>query len=543
MTSLYNIKLMVKRTLFLFFLFSCIQSYNVKSASAFYPEATFFQQEDKNYFLHTIERGQTVYSIANTYNVTINDIYKLNPESVKGIRAGDMLKIPQESGSFLYYTIQPKDNLYSVARKYYMKGEDIVAVNPGLSVQTFTIGKIIRIPINQVTSPIEEGNEFENRRNTNALLQQVDRAKRVNLIRVALFLPFGLKEGTTPDNASRNRFVEYYEGYLLALMDLKKEGISVQTEVFDTGSGTNEILKILKNKEDLQNVHLLIGGMDDAQIKIFSRFSADHDIPYVIPVVSTSSEVANNGRIFQINTPHSYRHSKASLAFVNKHKKSRIILFQSGSVPENRKEFIDQLKSDLKQKNIEYVTITNSPDISSDILSLLSTQENNVIIPTDDSAETLSRIIPATKAILENHPGKYEISLFGHQTWQVYASDFSDDFFRLNTTFYTFFYANPTSPAVKSFYNRFYRWYSRDLINNVPKYGMLGYDTGRFFIEAINRFGSNFDSQVNNLNYSGVQTDFHFERVNNWGGFINTNLYLVDFRSDYTITQNKVKLK
>ncbi len=36
-------------------------------------------QENQSYFLHTIEKGQSLYSIASMYGVSQSDIIKLNP--------------------------------------------------------------------------------------------------------------------------------------------------------------------------------------------------------------------------------------------------------------------------------------------------------------------------------------------------------------------------------------------------------------------------------------------------------------------------------
>ena len=38
-------------------------------------------QENQSYFLHTIEKGQSLYSIASMYGVSQADIVKLNPGS------------------------------------------------------------------------------------------------------------------------------------------------------------------------------------------------------------------------------------------------------------------------------------------------------------------------------------------------------------------------------------------------------------------------------------------------------------------------------
>jgi hypothetical protein len=419
-----------------------------------------------------------------------------------------------------------------------MKGEDIIAANPGLSVETFSIGKIIRIPTNVVTHPIQGGNEAINTSKTNSLLSQVYPPKEVNMIKVALLLPFGTKDAVV-DKALQNKMVEYYEGFLLALSDLKKEGISINLQLHDTGSGTKEIPVILK-KSEMQDIHLLIGGVADEQIKLLSRFAKGKNIPYVIPITSKSDEPFNNSNSYQINTPQPLLYSKASLAFINKYGRDNIIIVSDEAGSSNKKEYIDLLKQDLRDKKIPYKTVTISANLYNDINVLLNKNQKNVIIPSDDSTETLAKLTAPLKSIVETQPDLY-LSLFGYPVWQVHSVKYSDDFFRLNTTFYANFYSDPTSPDIKNFHSIFYKSYSHIMDNLFPKYGMWGYDTGMYFISLINAYGIQFDSKVNNLKYKGIQTDFYFERVNNWGGFINTNMYLINYNQDYTITKNIVK--
>ena len=105
--------------------------------------------QDNNVFFHTIERGQTVYAIATMYGVTPDDIYRLNPDSKEGIKAGATLKIPQrdivggtakkQDGNYIFHTIQPKETLYSLSIRYTVPATAIVKANPGLSTSTFKI--------------------------------------------------------------------------------------------------------------------------------------------------------------------------------------------------------------------------------------------------------------------------------------------------------------------------------------------------------------------------------------------------------------------
>src|SRR5690554_2269782 len=109
---------------------------------------------DQNvHFKHTVISGETVYSISRMYNTSVEEIHRLNPGAKEGIGVGEVLTIPQrrvisevKEENYRYHTILPKETLYSVSKTYSLKPEDVIAANPGLSVETFQIGKTIRVP-------------------------------------------------------------------------------------------------------------------------------------------------------------------------------------------------------------------------------------------------------------------------------------------------------------------------------------------------------------------------------------------------------------
>ena len=109
-----------------------------------------FAQEAANYFLHTIQKGENLYTIASMYNVSQEDIVKLNPGADRVIFTGKALKIPQvkaqSSDDELFYTIKPGDTLYRLSVNYKVSTQAIMKANPGLSAQNFRIGQVIRIP-------------------------------------------------------------------------------------------------------------------------------------------------------------------------------------------------------------------------------------------------------------------------------------------------------------------------------------------------------------------------------------------------------------
>jgi hypothetical protein len=163
-----------------------------------------------------------------------------------------------------------------------------------------------------------------------------------------------------------------------------------------------------------------------------------------------------------------------------------------------------------------------------------------VFVPDDDSPATIEKIITPLKSVQANHP-EYRISLFGYPRWQTYSSKYSEGFFNLHTSFFSVYFADVTSLEIKNFYDTFYKWYGRNILSNFPKFGLLGYDTGMYFIQAVYLYGTTFDKEINEVKYRGLQTDFYFERVNNWGGFVNANLFVVDYNPDHSITRTSLK--
>ena len=119
-------------------------------------QASAGNERDDSVIYHTVEHGQTIYSIAALYKVSENDIYRLNPSSRNNIREGETLKIPRNGtsnasgrtadGASVQHTIRSGETLFSLSRNYGVTPDEITAANPGLDAGTFYVGKTIRIP-------------------------------------------------------------------------------------------------------------------------------------------------------------------------------------------------------------------------------------------------------------------------------------------------------------------------------------------------------------------------------------------------------------
>ena len=119
-------------------------------------------KQDK-YVKHTVAQGETITMIAQKYKVTPYDIYKLNPDSQKGIELNSVLLIPptvaestfsaepkqtspKATGNPTTHLVQPKETLFSLSRQYGVTVEAIKLANAELLKDGLKIGQTIKIP-------------------------------------------------------------------------------------------------------------------------------------------------------------------------------------------------------------------------------------------------------------------------------------------------------------------------------------------------------------------------------------------------------------
>ena len=160
----------------------------------------------------------------------------------------------------------------------------------------------------------------------------------------------------------------------------------------------------------------------------------------------------------------------------------------------------------------------------------------NIIIPTSSSKETLNRILPSlVLAHALDTTLMKQFQLFGYPEWQVYASQTREQMYEVDTYFYATFYSHFSLSEAAKFQNDFIRWYNRDLQKIFPRYGMLGYDIGYHFILGTILYGDKLAENVNNLDYTPIQTGFKFERIGNKGGMMNKKLYFIHYNREYNI--------
>lgn len=560
---------------------------------------SYSQNTQTQHKTHTVKKGETIYSIAKSYGVTPDEMYKANPEIAKGVRVDQVVIIPGSEielaeSPYTFHSIQPKETLFSVSKLYNVTVDDIAENNPGVSAENFKIGTVIRIPINSprrltdaaalssrqefrahkvqgketlfglskqygvsmqeiadanpiikteglnkgmdlripIASSIDRNSVPQAPATASGNVNPVDNplliGKNDNVIRVGLLLPFS-------DNKEQMqaRLLEYYEGFLLAVEDVKTKGYSADIFVFDISKnqGVNKLKNLLETTE-MKNLDLIIGGVTDEEVSILSRFAVNNGLNYVAPFPVKNGAAVVSDRTYQANISQSDLYPKVVDKFFDLFKDYNVIILE-GTDKHDKGQFTDMLKSQF-EKNYRSVKIVSSDKADKELQDALALSKKNIIVPSSGSMGALSKLIPVLRTIEATSPD-LQFSLFGYPDWQTYTSRLLPDFYKYNTYIYSSFYADDTDSKTQQFYDRYKKWYGKTMINSYPKYGLMGYDTGLYFLTAIAKNIYSFEKRADLINIPTLQSSFFFEDAPKQKGFVNTGLYFIHYTPAMTI--------
>lgn len=127
-------------------------------------ELTIHKIGGKEYYIHVVDTGNTLFAISRKYAIPHEEIKKANPRLTDVLTLGDRLMIPLDKitrrdldeapdidGNFLIHEVQRSNTLYSIAKEYNVEINDIIVANPGVE-DGLKKGNKIKIPVAKIKS-------------------------------------------------------------------------------------------------------------------------------------------------------------------------------------------------------------------------------------------------------------------------------------------------------------------------------------------------------------------------------------------------------
>lgn len=128
--------------------------------------------------IYQVMSGDTLYSLANKYNITVDELKKLNDLIDDNLVVGQLLNVPSGLSTANTYIVASGDTLYSIAKEFNTSVDKLKEIN-NLSNNLLSVGQKLFIPVvEEMTYVVKKGDTlYSIARNFNI---SVDELKRLN---------------------------------------------------------------------------------------------------------------------------------------------------------------------------------------------------------------------------------------------------------------------------------------------------------------------------------------------------------------------------
>lgn len=524
---------------------------------------------DKKYIYHYVEKGETLYHICKVYNVNPDVLVSHNQGLTSDLHPGDLIIIPtqenliSEKAKDLYasvseYKVKKRDTYYRLQKKFDVSQAQLEQLNPELKDGGLQKGMIILVPkglkkMDTIPAYVEivpdsvvlVQNELISMDTTMILPIHCDSFQRqTDTFHIALMMPFysDLEKEIKSSNVyyakgaksyKSFRFIQFYEGFLMALDSIKQLGFNAEVYIYDTKGDTAET-RMITQKPEFKDLDLVIGPLFHENVKIVLDASKDCKTKVVSPFSRNSEAVEDNPKLFKI-MPSTESIIKSSCQWVSDSMpNSRIILIHDGTESEMKlvelikKSFNSHAGNGIDTNEIFIYSYANAD--SKKIISKLSLQRKNLLINLSSNEAKISNFVRE----LNRKINDYDIYLIGSElNWSRFSTLEIKYLVNLHLTQSSYSFIDPLDSTAQQFETRFIEKYK-----TLPKNeAYRGFDISWFFLNSLLYYGTNFEACFNKLKVHTMTTKFYFEQKG-FGLFENTYLNMYQY-NDYKLINKK----
>lgn len=456
--------------------------------------------------VHLVKKNETIYGISRQYGLSQEALIAANPQIERGIKAGMILEIPR-AGAEEPEVTETNAATSTPAAEPISPAPDVAANDDTPSDSLPTADPFERQSIDS-TEPVSDE------------LKAAD-----DTIRISVMLPFMLQDEHPSKQAQL--YTEFFKGMLMAVDSLRTYGHPLRIDAHDTADRLSTVDSLL-HLPQIEMADMIIAPDDDDQLSAISDFGKRNAISVINIFAVKSTAYRDNTYMLQANIPHSDMYRQAVDELLRSFPGYTPVLLTRTDGKTDKAEFLTTLRATAAARGVQTIDIEFTGTLHDDKLASLDRSGKYIFIPASGAQSEFNRIIPAVRAYKESLPDYSLVELFGYPEWITFKGSILENLHFMNATIYTRFFNDAESQRSRQFADGFSRWYDTPLMNAIPVQGILGFDTGMYLIQALNR---NADSDDDfSFDYKGIQNDYRFATPADARGKVNGALYFINYR-------------
>lgn len=505
---------------------------------------TTIQPKEATNVFHEIKSGEDIYSIAKSYNSTIEGILTANP----GLKPdeytpGTTIKVVSNSAlPFIYerqgrrnykYEVQRGESFATIAAANGITEQELKDANPNMKKakkgKTITLPKPFseRVTGEMATIPIDELRAYYGPR-INDLYDNLVGKRLENEVNIALVLPFQLHKSAPPKQAYL--YTDFYKGFLLALDSATNiTSKHINLKVYDTQHNLNVTDSILAQPE-LKAMNMIIAPSEPQQLARINNFGKNNSIPVLNCFTTKNEDYLDNPYVYQVNTPTEEMMRNVMNWFDDQFKGYHVIYLVAPG--DNDKEMYENICAHVDRKKYNAKAINVNGDLSySDISNLMDPGSKYVFIPSSGDKNLAKRYLKALKEVKKER-FDCDLSLIVYPEYVLYLKDYQTDMQDIDSYMFTRFF-NAKGFRSRDLEAAYKANFEGEPLQATPNMAIYGFDTGLYLLKSLGVDGR-IDEEI--PMYKGIQTSFRWERGDNWRGYTNQAIEIVHFSPDHQIT-------
>lgn len=505
---------------------------------------TTIQPREATNVFHEIKFGEDIYSIAKSYNSTIEGILTANP----GLKPdeytpGTTIKVVSNSAlPFIYerqgrrnykYEVQRGESYATIAAANGITEQELKDANPNMKKakkgKTITVPKPFseRVTGEMATIPIDELRAYYEPR-INDLYDNLVGKRLENEVNIALILPFQLHKSAPPKQAYL--YTDFYKGFLLALDSATNIASKhINLKVYDTQHNLNVTDSILSQPE-LKAMNMIIAPSEPQQLARINNFGKDNSIPVLNCFTTKNEDYLDNPYVYQVNTPTGEMMHNVMNWFDDQFKGYHVIYLVAPG--DNDKEMYENICAHVDRKKYNAKAINVNGDLSyNDISNMMDPGSKYVFIPSSGDKNLAKRYLKALKEVKKER-FDCDLSLIVYPEYVLYLKDYQTDMQDIDSYMFTRFF-NAKGFRSRDLEAAYKANFEGEPLQATPNMAIYGFDTGLYLLKSLGVDGR-IDEET--PMYKGIQTSFRWERGDNWRGYTNQAIEIVHFSPDHQIT-------
>ncbi len=350
---------------------------------------------------------------------------------------------------------------------------------------------------------------------------------------VAVVLPLNLGNERTK---RANLATDFYRGFLIAADTLTAGSAPIKIKTIDAGATAADTRSALDNPA-LKNATIIIGSSDPDQFQVLTDFVRDHETYLINPFIVKDSTYLTNPHVIQTYIDQKTMYEKAAdyfMSLLDRTPETIPVLLDNKTGDKNKDELVGMILERLNLRGIKPQTISYEGTLPlATIKSTIAENGNYLILPQSGSLKEFNRFAPNLSKFIStvSTPANGTVKVFGYPEWTAFKGTPRANLSKIDACIYSRFFADPNSTDYQGVNDAYQRWYGRKLPVEIPIQSLLGFDTGRFVLSALQLGRRGLEAPAS---YRGVQSSFDFQDVDS-GGKINEALYIIEYGPDETV--------